>query len=252
MNINSKIINYNKKGFVILRSFFSKNEIAKLMQDLEAVKYKVLKSKSKNYYHKTKDGKFNTIHDIQNFIKSGSIIRMTKKKTLKNLVEKILKDKSVLRNIEFFLKPKKTGMASPFHQDNFYWNIISAKALNVWVACSTANMSNGGLCYLEGSHKLGTIKHVTSFQKGSSQKIPEQLVSKLNFKKIYPNLKTGDCIIHHPEVIHGSKKNNSNKDRVGFVVSFKGKNSKIDNSRLEIYKQNLKNNLETIYKNNKG
>ena len=80
MNINSKIINYNKKGFVILRSFFSKNEIAKLMQDLENVKYKVQSSKSRNYYHKTKDGKFNTIHDIQNFIKSGSIIRMTKKK----------------------------------------------------------------------------------------------------------------------------------------------------------------------------
>ena len=53
---------------------------------------------------------------------------MSKKKTLKNLVEKILKDNSVIRNIEF-LKPKKTGMASPFHQDNFYWNIVSAKAL---------------------------------------------------------------------------------------------------------------------------
>ena len=97
------------------------------MQDLEVVKYKVLKSKSKKYYHKTKDGKFNTIHDIQNFIKSGSIIKMSKKKTLKNLVEKILKDNSVIRNIEFFLKLKKTGMASPFHQDNFYWNIVSAR-----------------------------------------------------------------------------------------------------------------------------
>ena len=79
MNINSKIINYNKK-VCKFKSFFSKNEIAKLMQDLEVVKYKVLKSKSKKYYHKTKDGKFNTIHDIQNFIKAGSIIRMTKKK----------------------------------------------------------------------------------------------------------------------------------------------------------------------------
>ena len=249
MNINSKIINYNKKGFVILRSFFSKNEITKLMQDLETVKYKVQRSKSKKYYHKTKDGKFNTIHDIQNFMKSGSIISMTKKKTLKNLVEKILDDKSVLRNIEFFLKPKKTGMASPFHQDNFYWNIISARALNVWIACSEANKSNGGLCYLEGSHKLGTINHVTSFAKGSSQKIPEELVSKINFKKIYPKLKTGDCIIHHPEVIHGSGKNNSNKDRVGFVVSYKGKNSKIDNIRLKIHKKNLKSNLNTIYNN---
>ena len=130
---------------------------------------------------------------------------MSKKKTLKNLVEKILKDNSVIRNIEFF-KTEKNWYGLAISSRQFYWNIVSAKALNVWVACSTANRANGGLCYLEGSHKLGTIKHVTSFQKGSSQKIPEDVVSKLNFKKIYPNLKTGDCIIHHPEVIHGSKK----------------------------------------------
>ena len=252
MNINSKIINYNKKGFVILRGFFSKNEIKNLMLDLDRVKLKVQRRTSKRFYHKTKDGKFNTIHDIQIFMKNGSIINITREKKLKNLVEKILDDKSILRNIEFFLKPKKTGMASPFHQDNFYWNIISAKALNVWIACSEANKGNGGLCYLEGSHKLGTIKHETSFSKGSSQKIPEELVSKLNFKKIYPKLKIGDCVIHHPEVIHGSAKNNSNKDRVGFVVSYKGKNSKIDNIRLKIHKQNLKNNLKTIYKNIKN
>ena len=71
----------------------------------------------------------------------------------------------------------------------------------------------------------------------------------LIIKKIYPKLKIGDCVIHHPEVIHGSAKNNSNKDRIGFVVSYRGKNSKIDNIRLKIHKQNLKNNLKTIYKN---
>ena len=29
---------------------------------------------------------------------------------------------------------------------------------------------NGGLCYLDGSHVLGTINHEMSFMKGSSQK----------------------------------------------------------------------------------
>ena len=251
MNIDSKIINYNKKGFIILKSFFSKKEISKLIKNLDAVKVKVQLQTNKTSYHKTKDGKFNTIHDIQNFIKSGSIINMTRKKSLKVIVEKILKDKPILRNVEFFLKPKKTGMPSPYHQDNFYWNIISAEALNVWIACSVANKNNGGLCYLEGSHKLGTIKHKSSFTKGSSQKIPDEVISKLAFKRIYPNLKTGDCIIHHPEVIHGSGKNNSNKDRVGFVVSYKAKKSKIDNLKLKIHKDKLKSNLNMIYKNDK-
>ena len=92
--------------------------------------------------------------------------------------------KGLIINIEFFLKPKKTGMSSPYHQDNFYWNILSAKALNIWIACSEANENNGGVCYLEGSHLLGTINHEISFAKGSSQKITKNLISKLLFKKI--------------------------------------------------------------------
>ena len=250
MNMESKIKNYNENGFVILRNFFSKKETKKLIKELDTVKLKLDKHKDKIFSHKTKDGKLNTIHDIQNFIKSGSIIDITKKKSLQNIVRKILNDKPKLRNIEFFLKPKKTGMASPFHQDNFYWNIIFAKALNVWIACSDANKKNGGLCYLKGSHKLGTIKHENSFAKGSSQKIPKEVISKLNFKRIYPNLKTGDCIIHHPEVIHGSGKNNSNKDRVGFVVSFKAQKSKLDNLNLKAYKEKLNKSNKIIYKKN--
>ena len=105
----------------------------------------------------------------------------------------------------------------------------------------------GGICYLEGSHILGTINHEMSFTKGSSQKIPEKLIPKLLFKKNYPKLKPGDCIIHHPEVIHGSKKNVSNKDRVGFVISYKAKNSKIDTNKLDLYKKKLKKNLKKIY-----
>ena len=38
-------------------------------------------------------------------------------------------------------------MKSPFHQDNFYWNIQNKKALNVWIACTESNFKNGGMCY---------------------------------------------------------------------------------------------------------
>jgi phytanoyl-CoA hydroxylase len=238
---------YNKKGFTVIKGIFSKKEIVGLMKELEKVKIKAEKRKNNQFFHKTKDGKFNTIHNIQQFHKKGLIIDLSKKKFLKSLAQTILNDVPVVRNIEFFLKPKKTGMASPYHQDNFYWNILSAKALNIWIACSEANKNNGGICYLEGSHALGTINHEESFAKGSSQKIPEKLIPKLLFKASYPRLQPGDCIIHHPEVIHGSEKNISNKDRVGFVISYKAKNSETDKKKVNLYKQKLKKNLKKIY-----
>lgn len=238
---------YNNKGFAIVRGIFSKKEVSFLMNELEEVKEKVQKKKNKRYFHKTIDGKVNTIHNIQEFHKKGHINNLPNKKFLKYLVKNLLNNEPIVRNIEFFLKPKKTGMPSPFHQDNFYWNIISANALNVWIACSKANKNNGGLCYLEGSQNLGTINHELSFAKGSSQKIPNKILHKLKFKKKFPSLNVGDCLIHHPEVIHGSYKNKSKYDRIGFVVSYKGKTSRVDQLKLKNYKKKLQNSLNKIY-----
>jgi ectoine hydroxylase-related dioxygenase (phytanoyl-CoA dioxygenase family) len=63
----------------------------------------------------------------------------------------------------------------------------------------------------------------------------------------YAYLKLGDCIIHHPEVIHGSLKNTSNRDRIGLAISFMSKNAKIDNSKIKLYQKNLNKNLKKIY-----
>ena len=137
-------------------------------------------------------------------------------------------------------------MKSPVHQDNFYWNITNKKALNVWIACAPSNYKNGGVYYYKNSHKNGLVKHQLSHEAGSSQKIPETYLKKIKYKKYYPNLNVGDCIFHHCEVMHGSKKNNSNLDRVGLVISYKGKNSKTDKKKIKNYKNQLRKNLKFL------
>ena len=243
MNSRDTLKNYNLNGFVVLKKIFSKNEINKILLELEIIKKLLKKTKDKKFFHKTKDGKINTIHNVQEFYKKNRIKYLINKKKLSLVIKHILGDSFKVRNIEFFLKPKKTGMASPFHQDNFYWNIIEAKAINVWIACSSSSKLNGGLCYLKQSNKLGTINHEVSNSKGSSQQIPKLIINKLNFKKIFPSIKAGDCLLHHPNTIHGSLKNKSNLDRIGMTISFISKNAKIDRYKEAIYKKKLIKNL---------
>lgn len=247
MNLNSIKKKYLNQGYILIKNVYSKKEILQIIDELELIKKKVIKTKIQKNFHKTSNDKFNTIHNIQKFHKKGKIYEILKKKSLIKIIESLISGKSKIRNIEFFLKPRKNGISAPFHQDNFYWNIIDAKALNVWIACSKSTKKNGGLCYLKGSHKLGTINHELSFQKGSSQKINDNVLSKIKFDKSFPTLKAGDCLIHHPEVIHGSYKNKSNIDRVGLVASFISKSAKIDKIKLLNYKKNLKKNLKRIY-----
>ena len=246
MKQNLLLEKYKKDGFVVVRKVFKKQLILKVLSELEIIKYKASKLSRKNY-HKTANGKFNTIHNINTFINKGNIIEISKSRKIINLAKMILNDKPQLRNIEFFLKPKKNKMKTPFHQDNFFWNIIGAQGINIWIACSNASKSNGGICYLKNSQNLGTINHELSYAKGTSQKISDNVLNNLKFKKIYPNVNVGDIIIHNCEIIHGSYSNKSNKDRIGLVLSFKAAKSKYDNKKISEYKRKLKKSLNKIY-----
>lgn len=248
-------MNYQKKfdenGFVVIPSVFNKQDIKKIKNSIPSITSKMRKHEGR-YIHFTKDGRPNTIHNIYEKIsKNHYLNKIGKKKKLTLIVEKILKGKTKIRNIEFFLKPKKTGKDAPYHQDNFYWNVVNGDAVNTWIACSKVNSKNGGLIYLKGSHKLGTLPHELSGKPGSSQQLSKNLLKKISkgFKYTCPKLNPGDCIIHSSEVIHGSKKNISNIDREGLVISFIKRNAKYDKTKISLYKESLEQNIKIISKN---
>lgn len=242
---------FDENGFVKVKNFISKNEINLIKKDINHIS-KILKKKKYKHLHLTKDGKINSIHDINKLKIKSYLKKFSNKKKLRDLVNYILNTKkTVVRNLEFFLKPKKTGQSAPFHQDNYFWNVKKAEALNVWIACSVSNKVNGGICYYKKSHTNGLLKHELSYKKGTSQKIIEKELKKVKFKKIYPELKVGDCLIHHPEVIHGSKKNLSSKDRIGVVISFKKKSAQYDIKKIKNYRKKVNKNLK-YFKNLKN
>ena len=247
--MNYKKIKYQffNDGFVVVKNLINLNEIKEIFDDLKNIKKIITKKNNKQFFHYSKKKDINSIHNINTFRRSGGVIEVSKKRKIILIAEKIFGEKMIMRNCEFFLKPKKNGLSVPFHQDNYYWNIKDSKALNVWIACSKSSKKNGGLCYLKNSHQLGTINHKISFMKGSSQKISDEIIKKLKFKKVFPKLNIGDVVFHHCETIHGSYKNSSNQDRIGLAISYKSKKSKIDKEKNLRYKLSLKNNLKKLY-----
>jgi len=62
----------------------------------------------------------------------------------------------------------------------------------------------GGLCYLKESHNLGTIKHEIYFAKGSSQKISNKILNKLNFKKNNSDIAIGSKYLSNSIIVKRS------------------------------------------------
>ena len=244
--MKNSVNNFNKNGFVILKNIIKKKEVQSLLKEIEIIKKKAVKTKNKRYFHFTSDQRINTIHNIQRFHKSKKLLSLSKNQRIHKFLKRALFQKIHARNFEFFLKPAKTGMASPPHQDNFFWNIADSKAANAWIALSDSNKRNGGIYYLKGSQKLGVVDHKPSQMKGTSQKVELRKIRKDNFKKIFPNLKVGDCLVHHCETIHGSYKNVSKSDRVGIAISYKNRYSKINFLKKKEYEKKLDKFLKKL------
>jgi len=238
-------LEFDKFGVTVVKKFFSKKEINNL--ELRINKY-IKKNKEKL---KGKDINFinNKINSIHKF-KGSFFDKFSKQKKVIQLSSKMVDDVPVFRMCEYFAKPKKIGLPSPIHQDNFYWNLKNGRALTIWVAINKATKRNGAVQYLLGSHKEGLVNHVPSYAPGSSQKVKLIKKFKIKYKTKVFLLNKGDCLVHDALVMHGSKKNISLNSRRSFTIQMKAKKTKIDlvsfkkyqkSLRSQIKKRNLKN-----------
>ena len=178
-----------------------------------------------NSFHKLDDCGW-----IKKFSNNKKITQITKKLLNTNLFK--------LRQAVYFAKPKKTGLAAPEHQDNFFWNLSNGNAITVWIALTNSNHKNGGIYYFNSFHKYGILDHKKSFMKGTSQTIKSKNFLK-KFLKVCPSLKRGDALIHHSLIVHGSKENKSNFSRRGITFQFMLKNTKINQRKKLEYEKKL-------------
>ncbi len=240
-----KIINdFNRSGYVVLKSVFNNSKINKFLKEIDILSEKLVRNYKRPYVNLTRDNKVNTGHNLNIIFPKSFLMKISKNKIISKILKKMLGENVLVRNLEVFLKPPKTGMRAPFHQDNYYWNLDDKRAVNLWIALDKVEKKNGGLIYLKGSHKGGIIEHKMSNIKGSSQEIDNKLIKKLKYKKVSPKLNPGDCILHHCEVIHGSNTNTTDKMRRAIVISFKAKSSKINKKKFKIYQLKLKKHIK--------
>ena len=246
--LNHQIKNYKKNGFCVVRNFINKKKVNELNYKINKFfekKSKKLQGKDINFVNT----KINSIHDIDKF--DYYFKKFSKQKHLNKIIRKFLNSQAEFRKAEIFAKPAKYGLPSPFHQDNYYWAVKNHNALTVWVALDKSNKLNGGVTYLKGSHKYGLVKHINSFAPGSSQKIDTKIIKKYkSLKKVTPSLEPGDALIHHCLTFHGSSRNKTKKNRLGFTMQFKDKTSSYDMDQLRRYQRRLKKQI-LIRKKNK-
>lgn len=208
---------FERDGYVVLKSFFSAEEVKKLLQT--ALKDETIKKQT--YGMEDSDGQatklalwYNHGDNIYGaFSKNIHIIKA---------LEQLLGGSIALYHTKLLQKEPKVGGAWEWHQDYGYWyknGFLFPEMLSVMVVITEANKENGCLQVLKGSHKMGRIEHfVNGSQNGADVERVEQALKIMEL--VYLELKPGDTLIFHGNILHRSDVNKSDNARWSLISAY--------------------------------
>ncbi|MES2732417.1 MAG: phytanoyl-CoA dioxygenase family protein [Bacteroidota bacterium] len=151
----------------------------------------------------------------------GLLIRSER---LVNAVQHLLGEGEVCHfHSKLMQKEPQVGGAWEWHQDYGYWYkngfLYPEAMISVMVALTDATKQNGCLQVLKGSHKMGRFEHLfAGEQQGADMPFVEEALK--HCEKIYVELKPGDTLFFHSNLLHMSEANLSNKARWSLISAY--------------------------------
>ncbi len=120
-------------------------------------------------------------------------------------------------------KEPRVGGAWEWHQDYGYWYkngfLYPEAMVSVMIALTDATIANGCLQVLKGTHHMQRIEHhFAGEQQGADQAFVDEAakVSEL----VYCELKAGDVLFFHPNILHRSEANLSDTARWSVISAY--------------------------------
>lgn len=211
---------FHKDGYVIVPGFFNTGEIKKLY-DVAIADSAINKN---TYDLNDQSGKktkltlwFTPGNDIYGLLtKSGRMIG-----SANQLMEG---DAAVCHfHSKLMQKEPKVGGAWEWHQDYGYWYknefLFPNQMISIMVAITEATRHNGCLQVIKGSHKMGRVEHgFAGEQVGASQHYVDLALKTMEL--VYVELKPGDALFFHTNLLHRSGPNLSDNARWSLISCY--------------------------------
>lgn len=199
---------YNEQGFIRPVDIYSADQIVAIREYFDRLLEKTIASGGNSYSISTAHMKYGGVYDI---LTNPRII---------DCVADLLGDDVVAWGSHFFCKMPGDGRAVAWHQDASYWPLSPSHAVTVWLAIDDADLENGCMKFIAGSHHSG---HLT-YRKSSPEEhnVLDQTVENAESfgTVVVDDLKAGQASIHNDLLLHGSDANLSTRRRCGLTLRY--------------------------------
>ncbi|HEY4286855.1 MAG TPA: phytanoyl-CoA dioxygenase family protein [Puia sp.] len=150
---------------------------------------------------------------------------LTRSRRMVDSVDRLMDGESPVCHFHSKLMQKepRVGGAWEWHQDYGYWYknefLFPGQMISVMIAITEANRANGCLQVITGTHKMGRIEHgFSGEQVGASQHYVDLALKTKPL--VYVELKPGDALFFHSNLLHRSEANLSPNARWSLISCY--------------------------------
>jgi phytanoyl-CoA hydroxylase len=208
---------YRENGFLIIPGFLSQEIMGKLQQ--VAFEDAVIR---KHAFDLNDQGGKKTKLTLWYQPGEDAYGLLTRSSSLVNAVNQLMEGESEVCHFHSKLMQKepRIGGAWEWHQDYGYWYknefLFPDQMISVMIAITDASKENGCLQVIRGSHKMGRIEHgFAGEQVGASQHYVDLALQQMEL--VYVEIKAGDALFFHPNLLHRSEDNRSEHARWSLI-----------------------------------
>src|SRR5579871_1218184 len=199
---------YNENGYVKGLRIFGEAEIAEHRDYFDRLLFKQLQDGGDSYSLRRLTRFCQPVWDIV----TNPIIL--------DYVEDLIGPNIVAWGTQYFCKLPGDGKPVSWHQDASYWPFTPAHTVTLWLAVDDADLENGCMQVIPGTHTLGHLEFDMSGADENSV-LPQKIKGIESYGlPVSFELKAGEISLHADMLVHGSDPNRSNRRRCGLTVRY--------------------------------
>lgn len=203
-----EIDRFNRDGFLKPFTIFDAEEIGAIRGYFDQLLERVTRAGGNSYSISTAHLKYGPVYDL---LAHPRIVAY---------VADLLGENVVGWGSHFFCKMPRDGKRVAWHQDASYWPLSKARTVTVWLAIDDADVGNGCMRFLAGSHHYG---HLT-FRPSTPEEhnVLDQTVENAEQygTPVDDELRAGQISLHSDLLLHGSEANESDRRRCALTLRY--------------------------------
>jgi ectoine hydroxylase-related dioxygenase (phytanoyl-CoA dioxygenase family) len=229
---DEQVASYHEHGFLHIPQVFSaaeidelSNEMNRLMKEWATTNQGWTGPWRRAYMdaETEKKSKLTAMHDL--YFYSEAWMRAVTNVRLTTAMAQLLNSEVELHHSTMHVKPPGTGHPFPMHQDNPFYEHENGRYVDVLVHLDDTSHANGEIRFVDGSHKLGALQHVTMTPEGPCT--PHLPFEQYRLEDtIAVPAKRGDVVCFSIHTIHGSYINTTDKPRRLVRVGYRDPHNK--------------------------